>query len=661
MFCIDSACLRAIAFILLLSLPSASCITSSSHKDFWGKVQPLREDIMRYVSGPEPESLDPQKSTSQPDARIHMALFDGLVEFHPKTLEPIPAIAERWENNSHNTEFVFYLRKNARFSNGDAITAKDVVYSFRRGFDPMTAARGANIGYYIKYAQAFNGERVFVKTKGKEEFLLAKDFVQDASAALQKPAAENATVAETKRIREPEKKDDLPDTAFHHYITSPVRLTLSGKAEERQKEINSNPKLLAAAEEIEFIPIKADDIGVEAIDDYTFRITLVQPAPYFLGMLANQFFRVVPKKAIERYGDSWTQPANIITSGAFTLKKWIPYSLIHVVKDPLYWDASKVRLNEIYFYPMDDETAIFYMYTAGEIEAMQNHSVLPVWMDKIRQMKDWMNAPEAAVSYYQINCQKPPMTDIRVRKAFNMAINRENLVAARGYNSTPAYGIVPPIFDKYPQSQSETFDVDGAKRLLAEAGYKDGSGKFDPSKFPVDRVEITFNPVEINKLTAEFVQAQWKQNLELNITLKSMEFKTFIQFRNAKEYKGFARGLYGADYMDPFTFLSIFRIDGGDNATGWTNSEYSALLDKANVTADTQERYKLLSEAESILMKEQPIIPLVYDATNFMKKPYVKGMYPNPQTLHAWKFVYIERDPAKWDYGVPDMTKKQGE
>lgn len=654
MFCIDSARLRVIAFTLLLSLTSASCITSSSHQDFWGKVKPLKTDALRYASGPEPESLDPQKSTLQPDGRIHMSLFEGLVEFHPKTLEPIPAVAERWENNSDNSEFTFYLRKNARFSNGDAITAKDFLYSFRHGFDPKTAARGANLGYYIKYAQAFNEGKVFVKAKGKDEFLLAKDFIQDTSAALSK------NTNDTNQLQETEKKNNSDETSFHQYINSPARLTLSGTEEDRKKEIEANPKLKAAIEGKEFVAIKGEDIGVEAIDDYTFRITLTQPAPYFLGMLANQFFRLVSRKAIEQYGDAWTDPQNIITSGAFTLKEWTPYSVIHVVKNEMYWDAANVKLSDIYFYPFDEQTTAFYMYTAGEVDALLNHSVLPDWIDKIKPMKDWMNSPEASVSYIHINCKKSPMKDKRVRKAFSLAIDREALVAVRGYIPKPAYGFVPPVFNNYPSLQSEKLDVEGAKRLLAEAGYKDASGNFDPTKFPVDQIEFTFNTAEINKLTAEFLQAQWKQNLGLNVTLKNMEFKTFSPLRASVEYKGFARGAWNADYMDPFTFLSLFYIDGGDNGTGWTKAEYNALLDKANRTPDPQKRYELLSKAEAILMDEQPVISLIYDATNFMKKPYVKGLYPNPQTMHAWKFVYIERDPSKWDYGVPDMTR-QGE
>ncbi|MBV9209959.1 MAG: hypothetical protein JOZ52_04990, partial [Acidobacteria bacterium] len=212
------------------------------------------------------------------------------------------------------------------------------------------------------------------------------------------------------------------------------------------------------------------------------------------------------------------------------------------------------------------------------------------------------------------------------------------------------------IFPGYPQPKGDEFNPEQAKKLLAEAGYKDASGNFDPKKFPIDKVDITYNTQESNKIVAEFIQAQWKQNLGLTVPLKNMEWKTFLDMRAKVEYSGFARSGWVGDYMDPFTFLNLFYTPAGDNGTGWWDPKYVALLDEANKELDQQERYKKLAIAEKYLIDAQPVIPLYTAATNWMKKPYVKGMYPNPQTLHPWKFVYIERDPSKWDYGVPNMT-----
>ncbi|MDQ3133008.1 MAG: ABC transporter substrate-binding protein, partial [Acidobacteriota bacterium] len=153
---------HAVIAVVILSSFLIGCGTSANNR-YFGLTEAPKDNIMRYVSGSEPESLDPQIGTGQPEARIYMALYDGLVEYHPKTMEPIPAIAESWEVGSDGTEYLFHLRKTAKFSNGDPITAKDFVYTFRRGLTPELAARNAYLAYYLKYAEAFNSGQSFVK------------------------------------------------------------------------------------------------------------------------------------------------------------------------------------------------------------------------------------------------------------------------------------------------------------------------------------------------------------------------------------------------------------------------------------------------------------------------------------------------------------------
>ncbi len=140
-----SSQLAIAAFIVALSLISAGCSALARNSVFFGKTDPPRDNILRYVSGSEPESLDPQISDGQPEARIYMALFEGLVEYDPKTTAPIPALAERWEINNDSSEFTFHLRRNGRFSNGDPITARDFVYTIRRGMSPKLASRNAGL------------------------------------------------------------------------------------------------------------------------------------------------------------------------------------------------------------------------------------------------------------------------------------------------------------------------------------------------------------------------------------------------------------------------------------------------------------------------------------------------------------------------------------
>ncbi|MEJ7616846.1 MAG: ABC transporter substrate-binding protein [Pyrinomonadaceae bacterium] len=245
---------------------------------------------------------------------------------------------------------------------------------------------------------------------------------------------------------------------------------------------------------------------------------------------------------------------------------------------------------------------------------------------------------------------------MRVRRAFNLAIDKRAL-AVHQRTVKPLYAFSPEdIFAHYPQPPGSGFDPERAKALLAEAGYRDDGGHYDATRFPTSEVEYTYNTSDKNQGVAEVLQAQWKRNLGLTINLKNMEWKTFLSYRSRGEYKGFARATWNSDYMDPFSFLNIFAAPAGDNGTGWWDADYVQMLDAANRSIDPQQRYELLARAEAYMLDAQPVLPLYTNTTNFVKKPYVKGLYPNPLTLHPWKFVYIEPDPAKWDRGLPAIS-----
>jgi oligopeptide transport system substrate-binding protein len=651
---------KLIGLLLLLAsiaVAAASCSVGSNKEPFFGKTVPPQQNILRYVTGDEPESLDPVVSTGQPEARIYMALFQGLVEYHPKTMGPEPALAERWEVNNDSSEFKFYLRKNTHWSNGDPITAQDFVYSYRRALSKETASRNAYLAYYIKNAQAYNEGRVFVRNPQTGQFLNAKDY--DPSTPPEPLAGlplDNGKAGEY--FKDGVDSHEPIDSDFHKLMHTPARLTLPGSPKARTKALDADPKLKAAVEGKELVPVQAEDIGVEAIGDDMVRISLTQPAPFFVGLLAHQVFRIVPRQVVDKYGSAWTQPQNIVTCGPFKLKTWRPYDLMVVEKDPMYWDAATVKLDEIHFYPMSDNPTIMNLYKVGEVDAVLNHSVPNAWLEVVRVKQDYMDGAEAAINYLQINVTRPPMTDVRVRKAFNYAIDK-NAWAKWRKIVKPLTAFTPEgIFKDYPQPKGDQFNPAEGRRLLGEAGFpvtQKADGSFTCPKFPVDQVEYIYNTQESNKAMAEYMQAQWKQNLGITVSLRNMEWKTFLSARSKLDYKGFARGLWGADYMDPFTFLSLFYT-GGESGTGWLDPKYVAMLDEANRMLDPKKRYELLAQAEKYMLDAQPVIPIDTGATNWCKKPYVKGMYPNAGSLFPWKYVYIERDPSKWDYGVPDMT-----
>src|SRR5260370_346724 len=189
-----------------------------------------------------------------------MALYDGLVEYHPKTLRPIPALAERWDVNNDSSEFVFHLRQTGRWSNGDPIGANDFVYSIRRALSPELASRNAYLAYYIKYAQAYNEGAVFVRNAQTGQFLLARDFEQgDATAPLSaKPV--DPKHGEYQPTAEEPKPD--PDTAFHQFMHSSARLTLPGSEKARNKFLADYPNVKAALAGTQFVKVAAEDVRV---------------------------------------------------------------------------------------------------------------------------------------------------------------------------------------------------------------------------------------------------------------------------------------------------------------------------------------------------------------------------------------------------------------
>ena len=655
-----------IAFVVLSSF-LVSCSTQASSR-YFGQTKAPSDNTMRYITGSEPESLDPQFVTGQPEARIMMAMYDGLVEYHPKTMEPIPAIAESWELSGDGTEYIFHLRKNARFSNGEPITAKDFVYSFRRALSPELASRNANLAYYIKYAEGYNADKSFVKD-ANGQFLLKKDLGE------QKEGETAPAPAETQ-------PDNFgAQTEFHKFIDAPERLTVPSDEKERAKLTGKDAKLKAALENKEFVPVKAEDIGVEAIDDYTFRIKLYQPAPFFLGLLAHQFFRALHQPTIEKFGKGWTKPENLVTSGAFKLGSHNPYDELTVVKDPNYWDAANVKLDRIEFYPLDEQTTMQNLYKAGKVDATYNHTVPAAWNEVIRQYKDEYSLhPEVAVEYYSLSVKKPPMDNVKVRQAFALAIDRDALAKFRK-TIKPLVDFTPEgIFPKYEEARQKVyteelqkqgssleewkarkFNAEKARKLMGEAGFpvQQSGGGFSCPTFPGEKVSITYNTSESNQKVAEFIQAQWKQNLGITVPLKNMEFKTFLPYRSAVEYEGAVRNGWVGDYMDPFTFLNLFYSPQNDGATGWWDPKYDKMLDDANQETDEMKRFEMLARAELYVMQQAIVIPLGVPGTSWMKKPYVKGMYPNPGTLHPWKFVYIERDPNKWTADIENIMSEK--
>ncbi len=372
-------------------------------------------------------------------------------------------------------------------------------------------------------------------------------------------------------------------------------------------------------------------VQIAALDDHTFQMTLIGPLPYVLGALTHYSFAIVPQHAIEEYGSEWILPENFVGNGPFVLQEWSPQDRIVAVKNPLYWDAENVQLDEVVFYASDDIDTTYNMYLSGQIDWLTN--VPQGRLEEAMMREDYQSAPQLSSYYYTINNTRAPFDNPNVRKALSLAIDREELVdtVTRG-GQIPAVGIVPEMAG-YEGLGYPEFDPEEAQRLLAEAGYPNGIG------FPT--FSLLYNTDETHRAIAEYIQQSWRENLNINVTLENQEWATYLANRNAGNFD-VARAGWVGDYQDPNTFLDMFITGAGMNGGKYSNSEYDELINQAARMPAGEERMDVLMQAEEIfILEDQGIIPLYfYVSQNLIDTDVWGGWYTNTMDYHPTKDIY---------------------
>lgn len=506
-----------------------------------------REQILHLGNADEIEDLDPQAATGVPEHNIIRALFEGLVTEDPKDLSPVPGVAERWDISDDKLVYMFHLRADAKWSNGDPVTAHDFYRSYQRILNPRFASEYANMLFMVQNAEKYYQGEV---------------------------------------------------TNF-------------------------------------------EEVGFKVIDERTFQITLVSPTPYFLWILGHHYswwpvhIPTVEKfGGMERKGTAWTKPQNFVGNGAFVLKDWKINQVLMVKKNPTYWDRDNVRLNEVHFYPIqsrDTEDRAFrsrQLHVTYEVHRPKMDSYKKDFADMLRM------PPYLGVYFYRLNVTHPVLKDKRVRQALAMSIDRVSLVEnVSKAGETPAYHVTPPNLAGYTTRARMTYDVAAARRLLTEAGYRDGKG--------LPPLEIHFNTEEKHKAIAEAIQQMWRKELGVEITLVNQEWKVYLDTQDTLNFQISRAGWIG-DYMDPNTFLEMWKTGDGNNDTGWGNPDYDRLIDQARVTAAPATRLELFQQAEAILLEECPVIPIYFYTKPYLIRPSVKNWFDNPLDHHPYKHVYLE-------------------
>ena len=367
----------------------------------------------------------------------------------------------------------------------------------------------------------------------------------------------------------------------------------------------------------------ADEVGVKAIDDKTLVVQLEHPTSYFPELTAFATYYPVYRPKIEA-NSRWAAHADThVGNGPFKIEQWDHDAKLVLAKNDQYWDKDAVKLDRVEFSMISDENTELFLYEKDELDwAGAPLSTLPAQAIPSLTDAGKINTQTiAAVYMYKFNTQQVPFNNVKIRKAFSYAINRQLIIdQVRQGHQQPALGFVPPSMAVQTEPYFLDNDTQTAKKLLQEGLNELGLAALPP-------ITLTYNTSESHKQLAEAVAEQWRQAFDIDVKLEDKEWTVFLEEQHKGLYQISRSGWLG-DFNDPISFLGIFRDrTGGNNDTGWENERYQALLKQSAVEMDTQKRNQLLVQAEQILMDEMPIAPLFYYTNSWVKHDRVKGVF----------------------------------
>lgn len=383
----------------------------------------------------------------------------------------------------------------------------------------------------------------------------------------------------------------------------------------------------------------ASQLGIKALDAHTVEVELTRPMSYFLQMVAHSSLFPVNEAEVKKFGDKWTQPGNLVSSGPFKLQTWSVNERIVAVRNPNYWNNAHTVLSQITYLPVTSSTADVNRYKAGEIDITRTIPEIQFASLKKELGTQVHVGPSLGVYYYAFNNQKPPFNDPRVRQALSLSLDR-NIIAEKvlgqgqtaAYTVTPAntggYTFTPAASAKWTQAQRNA----EARKLLSEAGF----GPQHPLKF-----NLLYNTNESHQRIAIAASSMWKKNLGVTAVLQNQEWKTMLDTMHQGNYE-VVRYAWIADYNEPSTFLNTFRSDNSENTPHFKNADYDKVLDDALAATSKDQVQKDYQRAEDILSSEAPVVPLYHYVSAKLVKPYIGGYDDHdPQGRVRAKDLYV--------------------
>ena len=511
--------------------------------------------------------------------------------------------------------------------NGEKAGLKTDMFTTALNADPETLDPG-------KMSGAPEGRLAFQIFEGLMMPSPTTEGLSDASKLVTYGAAESHTVSDdgktyTFKIRKDSKWSDGSPLNAHDFVYSWKRVL----TKETGADYVSMLHIIENAKAYTDGKTNFENVGIKAKDDYTLVVKLTNPTPYFLELVAFYTYFPVPKAAVEKHAEKWTRPENIVSNGAYNLATYEPQKKVILKANKHYWDQANVKIKDVKLSIITDANARVNAYKTGQLH--WTGAGLPVaQIAGLLAHEDYFQEPLLGVYYFRLNVSKEgPLTNPKIREALSLAIDRNSLVdnTLNGM-FTVADSYVPPIAG-YSSITKTSYNIKKAKDLLAEAGFPKGKG------FP--KVSLLYNTDENHKLVAESVQAMWKRNLGIDITLNNKEWATYLADVDSLSYE-IARAGWIGDYNDPHTFLSMWKSDDGNNDTGWKNSKYDELIDSIESETDKAKRVTLMQQAEKILLTEGPIIPIYFYTNNMLRSTAIKGFKAHNRDVHLFKYMSID-------------------
>ncbi len=610
-----------------------------------------------YVNPSGIHTLDPARMSWTQDFRVALNIWEGLTTSDPQSTAPMEGAARFPPHiSADQCTYTFTIRDDARWSNGDPVTARDFVRGWRRAMEP-----GTGTDYTFLFTGHIQGADEYVRWRRKVVGVLTAlcrlrdgweiDAAQTDSLMAHPIFQQIRSEAGSKLGSKPPENDDRQSRAAW----------LSGLALD-WRALHDEIFDKHAAE----MALRFNRVGIKAVDDRTLVVKLTRPCPYFLDLTAFPTFlpchesierlhahyrgAAITREGLVAYDPQWTKPdyrrngyPGLITNGPYRLSDWTFKRRIRLTVNPFYRAEERIACRTIDMLVYDSVTASILAYEAGRVDFLPamdvpyDHEIAR--LARSGERRDFYLCDTLATYFLNFNCisesvggRPNPFRDRRVRKAFSLAIDRDAIVHnVLGRGDRVAHSFVPAgTIPGYEPPEGLRHAPDEARRLLAEAGYPNGAG------LPV--VDLLY--VSADEKVCQALARMWERALGVRLELRAKESKTFAEDKANHRFM-IARGNWYADYNDPTTFLDCLLTGNGNNDSGFSDPRYDSLL--ARAAEAPPDRAALLQAAERIIDEQEcPILPILHYAQPIAIKPYVHGLSPNPRLRFAFQYVSME-------------------